>query len=173
MEPPPGEVTRPITDRAKQSLFDVLMPWVSEPGAMVADVFSGTGSMGLESLSRGAAHAHFFEADRGALGALRRNIDSLKLASQVTVHAGDLFQLVPKAFAAGSIAVVFLDPPYRFLNEKPEMLQELAPHLALALAEDGLMSFRHDSADSLTLPGLTPARVLTYGSMTIELLRKG
>ncbi|MDB5305247.1 MAG: rsmD, partial [Phycisphaerales bacterium] len=63
--PPEGDVTRPITDRVKQSLFDILTPLL--PDARVYDCFAGTGSMGLESLSRGAAHATFFEADRGGL----------------------------------------------------------------------------------------------------------
>src|SRR4028118_1440798 len=70
--PPVGEVTRPITDRAKQSLFDVISPIVE--GARVYDCFAGTGSMGLECLSRGAAFVTFFEADRPALTRLTPNV---------------------------------------------------------------------------------------------------
>src|SRR5215212_6812606 len=62
---PPSNATRPITDRAKQSLFDILSPDIE--GALVYDCFAGTGSMGLECLSRGSRHAFFFEADRSAL----------------------------------------------------------------------------------------------------------
>jgi 16S rRNA (guanine966-N2)-methyltransferase len=72
---PQGEVTRPITDRVKQSLFDILAPRISS--AVVADLFSGTGSMGLESLSRGAARADFFEMDRSAVHRLQQNINDL------------------------------------------------------------------------------------------------
>ncbi|HEX2971347.1 MAG TPA: RsmD family RNA methyltransferase, partial [Tepidisphaeraceae bacterium] len=75
---PEGDTTRPITDRVKQSLFDILTPLL--PEAVVYDCFSGTGSMGLEALSRGAAQATFFEADRSALARLRQNIDALKVA---------------------------------------------------------------------------------------------
>src|SRR5215213_11146140 len=85
--PPEGaDVTRPITDRVKQSLFDILAPDIE--GARVLDLFAGTGSMGLESLSRGAAHATFFEADRSAAKRLRRNIDTLKVGAASEVVTG-------------------------------------------------------------------------------------
>src|SRR5580692_133052 len=71
--PPTAETTRPITDRAKQSLFDILSPII--PDANVYDCFAGTGSMGLECLSRGAAHVTFFEADRSAAARMRTNIE--------------------------------------------------------------------------------------------------
>ena len=67
--PPQGDATRPITDRVKQSLFDILTPRID--GARIYDLFAGTGSMGLECLSRGAAHSTFFEADRSALERLK------------------------------------------------------------------------------------------------------
>lgn len=167
--PPPGDTTRPITDRAKQSLFDVLSPRID--GAVVADLFSGTGSMGLECLSRGAAHAHFFEADRGALTALRQNIQALRLQDRCSVHAGDLFKLAPMVLTPGSLDIVFLDPPYRFLTANPEALQRLAVSLVTGLKPGAVLSFRHDTADLLPLPPLVPVRTLTYGSMTIELLQ--
>jgi hypothetical protein len=88
--PPPGDATRPVTDRVKQSLFDILTPLLD--GARVYDCFSGTGSMGLECLSRGAAHATFFDADRGALAALKTNISTLHVEPRSTVIAGDLFK---------------------------------------------------------------------------------
>src|SRR3712207_4099367 len=88
--PPEGDVTRPITDRVKQSLFDIVTPLL--PGARVYDCFAGTGSMGLESLSRGAAHAAFFEQDRSAVGRLRRNIQTLGVADRAMVIAQDLFR---------------------------------------------------------------------------------
>src|SRR3954467_9617059 len=88
--PPEGDVTRPSTDRVKQSLFDILAPLL--PGARVYDCFAGTGSMGLESLSRGAAHATFFEQHRPALARLRRNITTLGEEAAATVVAQDLFK---------------------------------------------------------------------------------
>src|SRR4051812_27945472 len=87
---PHGAVTRPITDRAKQSLFDVLAPRID--GARVYDCFTGTGSMGLECLSRGAAHVTFFEADRSALARLAQNIAALRVAERTRTIPGDLFK---------------------------------------------------------------------------------
>src|SRR5687767_8265786 len=88
--PPAGDVTRPITDRVKQSLFDILTPLL--PDARVYDCFAGTGSMGLECLSRGAAEVTFFEADREAVSRLKKNVESVKAGDRSRVVAGDLFR---------------------------------------------------------------------------------
>src|SRR5947208_16510520 len=82
--------TRPITDRVKQSLFDMIAPRLE--GAVVYDCFAGTGSMGLECLSRGADRAVFFESNRSAVARLRQNISTLKVEKQADVVPGDLFQ---------------------------------------------------------------------------------
>src|SRR5665213_2141962 len=88
--PPASDVTRPITDRVKQSVFDILTPLLDD--ATVFDLFAGTGSMGLECLSRGAKGVHFFEADRSALERLRKNVTALGLSDRATIVAGDLFK---------------------------------------------------------------------------------
>ena len=168
---PKFDTTRPITDRAKQSLFDVLAPLL--PDAVVYDCFCGTGSMGLECLSRGAAAAYFFDADRAALTGLKTNIDALRVGDRAKVYGGDLFKLAPTAEPPRPVDLLFLDPPYRFLNEKPEPLRALADRLRSRLADDAVVLFRHDSADTLALPGFVAADVRVYGSMTIELLRQG
>lgn len=168
---PVSETTRPITDRAKQSLFDVLSPLI--PEAVVFDCFAGTGSMGLESLSRGAAKAVFFERDRSALQLLKSNIQALKVVDRSLVLSGDIF----KAFSTGSIGsaragVMFLDPPYRFLVEQPEQLRQLVEQAVDGhLEPDATIVFRHDGKDSLELPKLTRYDLREYGQMTIELLR--
>jgi len=172
LPPEDDRTTRPITDRVKQSLFDIVTPLLG--GAVVYDCFAGTGSMGLESLSRGAKQAFFFEADRSALSRLKKNIASLKVEASSTVIAGDLFRYFQSTpIPAEPATVVFLDPPYRFLNEQPRQLQQLAERLRDHLAPDGLISFRHDAADRLALPALERADVRTYGGMEIELLRRG
>src|SRR3954451_3629696 len=113
---PKTDATRPITDRVKQSLFDVLSPRLE--GARVYDCFAGTGSMGLESLSRGASHATFFEADRSAAARLRRNIETLGVGDRSSVVSQDLFRWFAssaKQPEKQQASVIFLDPPYRFL----------------------------------------------------------
>jgi len=166
--PPQSEVTRPVTDRVKQSLFDILSP--NLPEAVVYDCFAGTGSMGLECLSRGAKHVTFFEADRSAADRLRRNIDTLGVKDRSTIITGDLFKWFAAASTKGKADLIFLDPPYRFLREKPAELVTLASQFQNHLTETGIVIFRHDAADSLALPPLQVADVRTYGSMTLEFL---
>ena len=173
--PPEGEVTRPITDRVKQSLFDILAPRM--PDAVVYDVFAGTGSMGLESLSRGAARAVFFEADRSAVARLRKNLATLGIPRErFGVESHDLFKVFNgwEAATCSGVApadIVFLDPPYRFLRERPDDLRRLARQLAeKRLRADGVVVFRHDAKDALDLPPLRETDRREYGGMTIELL---
>jgi 16S rRNA (guanine966-N2)-methyltransferase len=161
--------TRPITDRVKQSLFDILQPDL--PGAMVYDCFAGTGSMGLECLSRGAAHATFFESDRSAVELLRKNIATLRVQDRSTVIDRDLFRFFESTDLKNPVNVVFLDPPYRFLTERGEDLRRVASRLSEHMTSDGMVVFRHDTSDSLELPPFKPFDRRDYGSMTIELLR--
>lgn len=167
---PKFDTTRPITDRAKQSLFDVLSPLI--PDVVAYDCFCGTGSMGLECLSRGANHAVFFDADRHALAGLKQNITALKVESSSRVLAGDIFKLAPRYDPPASVGLLFFDPPYKYLREKPAELQMLIAGLLPKLAADGTIIFRHDTADELAFEGLKQADRRVYGSMTIDLLRR-
>ena len=166
-----GSVTRPITDRVKQSLFDVLTPVIAD--ARVYDCFAGTGSMGLEAISRGASSATFFEKDRSALGRLQKNIAALGVQDRSRVIAMDLF----KWFAANATPdtradLIFLDPPYRFVREKPNELAALAGQMAQGhLGPEGIVIFRHERGDELSLPNLQCFDRREYGSMVLELLR--
>ncbi len=166
---PEGETTRPITDRVKQSLFDILAPVM--PGATVYDCFAGTGSMGLECLSRGAQEAVFFEVDRSALRLLRQNIDALKVSDRSRVVSSDLFGFFGTGTTVPQADLVFLDPPYRFWNERADALRKLAEELAGQLKPGGQIIFRHDAADRLELPSLERDQERTYGGMTIEFFR--
>ena len=110
---PSGTVTRPTSDRVRQALFDILLhaPWAGRAcvdDAVVLDVFAGTGAMGLEALSRGAAKAVFVEQDRAALVSLRANIAACRAEDRCQVLAMDVAR-VPAGEAA---SLVFLDPPY-------------------------------------------------------------
>lgn len=113
---PPGRVTRPTADRVRQALFDMLMhaPWAGRDvmeGAQVLDGFAGTGALGLEALSRGAAAALFIESDRNALSALRDNIAACGAQPMAQVRAWNMTRLPPRG-AAPPAGLVFLDPPY-------------------------------------------------------------
>jgi 16S rRNA (guanine(966)-N(2))-methyltransferase RsmD len=168
---PEGDaVTRPITDRVKQSVFDILSPMLED--AIIYDCFAGSGSMGLECLSRGSAQAIFFEADRSALQRLQANIEALKVADRSRVVGGNLFQYFARTPEPATKAnIIFLDPPYRLLQESPAELKNLAGIFAARhLAPDGIVVFRHSTDDSLDLAPLQKADVREYGSMVVEFL---
>jgi 16S rRNA (guanine966-N2)-methyltransferase len=168
--PPEGDATRPITDRVKQSLFDILAPSIE--GSRVHDLFAGTGSMGLECLSRGAAHATFFEADRSALERLKKNLAALKVELRSQIIPGDLFKWFSISTPSERANLIFLDPPYRFLKEQPEKLRKLADSIATNhLAPAGLVIFRHDAEDELSLPRMNAIDRREYGGMALEFLR--
>jgi 16S rRNA (guanine966-N2)-methyltransferase len=178
--PPLTETTRPITDRAKQSLFDTLGDRID--GASVLDAFAGTGSMGLECLSRGARRVVFIERDRGALLCLRKNIVALDIAERSLVLPIDAYRAIRHSALMSDgvepIDLAFIDPPYSHTEPGPEydrlkrMLAELA---ATALAPAGLISLRHPtrvSIEPLIPPVLQNVRELTYGSMRITWLMR-
>ena len=112
LQAPSGASTRPATDRMREALFSSLGPSIE--GCHVADLFAGTGSYGLEALSRGAASATFVERDRNALACLRRNLQAVlrscqRPASAATIHSRDVHLLKP---AGQTFDLIFLDPPY-------------------------------------------------------------
>lgn len=169
--PPESSTTRPITDRAKQSVFDIIAGDL--PGASVYDCFAGTGSMGLESLSREARSATFFEADRSALQRLRQNIAALDVEKRCRIVAGDLFKWFARMVPPDQRAdVIFLDPPYRFVRERPDQLRLLVSQMIqFHLAEDGYILFRHDAGDSLSFSDVKVFDRREYGGMGVEFLR--
>jgi 16S rRNA (guanine966-N2)-methyltransferase len=113
---PPGEIVRPTSDRAREALFNILSHGQLATGgipfaeAAVLDAFAGTGALGIEALSRGAASAVFIERDREALAVLRKNIDALGEGARARIMPGDAAH-PPRA--TSRCAVAFLDPPYR------------------------------------------------------------
>jgi len=114
---PPGQATRPTSDRARQAVFNILehAPW--SPGvreARVIDLFAGSGALGFEALSRGAAFCLFVETDEAARGAIRENIDAFGLFGQTRIHRRDATDLGQRPASAGEpFDIAVLDPPYR------------------------------------------------------------
>jgi 16S rRNA (guanine966-N2)-methyltransferase len=120
----PGKGTRPMTDRAKEALFSSLGDVVVD--ADVFDLFAGTGSLGLEALSRGAKTAVFVEQDRNAAGILRRNVEAVGLGGEVVVD--DVERFLRRTDRHCDLA--FVDPPYaRSLASVYKVLEALEPHL--------------------------------------------
>ncbi len=101
---------RPTADRVKQTIFDLLSTRIELDGAHVLDLFAGSGSLGLEALSRGAAHATFIEKTRTSLEALEKNIRTLGCENRATAHLADVFWFLRNAHQTYDL--VFVDPPY-------------------------------------------------------------
>ncbi|MDP9057663.1 MAG: 16S rRNA (guanine(966)-N(2))-methyltransferase RsmD [Pseudomonadota bacterium] len=107
---PPGDTTRPTSDRTRETLFSMLVSRLGDfEGLRFADLFAGSGALGLEALSRGAASCLFAEMDAAALRALRANITHLTVSAQCDVRAGSVMALGP---VKQPFDVVLLDPPY-------------------------------------------------------------
>lgn len=112
---PKGRDTRPTADRARQAIFNILASRddAEIAGARVIDLFAGTGAMGLEALSRGAAFCLFVETDAAARGAIRDNIEALGLFGTTRLHRRSAVDLgVKPAGVGGPFTLAFLDPPY-------------------------------------------------------------
>lgn len=120
---PAGTDIRPTTDRMRERLFSILnhSRYPAMGGAHVADLFAGTGALGLEALSRGAAHATFVEQARGSLTCLRANIKTLKAEDETTVIASSAASI---SKAKQPFDFIFLDPPYR-MGLLPPVLMRL------------------------------------------------
>lgn len=106
---PPGERTRPTTDRVREAWMSALQ--LDLPGARVLDLFAGSGALGLEALSRGAVHVTFVEKASGALKALTANIQKLRVADDVQIVRGDALKHVAR-LGAGEFDIALADPPY-------------------------------------------------------------
>ena len=110
LQAPAGVVTRPTADRTRETLFSMLVSRLgSLEGLSVADLFAGSGALGLEALSRGAASCVFVEQDPAAIRALRANIAALRAQGECDVRAGSVLALGP---AKAPLDLILLDPPY-------------------------------------------------------------
>ncbi len=128
---PPGLATRPITDRAKEAIFNMLRAQGVLLDAEVIDLYAGSGSFGLECLSRGARRVTFVEQSRPALAAIRTNLGNLGFADRAEIVAGPVERVV------GTLAPVdlaFCDPPYA-LDPWPRLLPRIPARILVAHAE--------------------------------------
>lgn len=116
IEAPVTDATRPTTDKVREAVFNALGSLGVVEGARVVDLFAGTGAMGIEALSRGAAHCVFVEKDRAALQVLRTNIKNLGLESRTTVISGDAEHISAQQ---RDVDVFIADPPYGYNDWAP------------------------------------------------------
>jgi 16S rRNA (guanine966-N2)-methyltransferase len=143
---PPGLDTRPTSDRLRETLFNVLAPRIS--GASFLDLYAGSGAVGIEAISRGAARVAFVERDPAAARVLRGNLESLHISEGFRVHAGSVKTFLQKRAAdAGPKPdpndIVFLDPPYDAADEYASTLNLLGGSTAAHLASNALVIAEH------------------------------
>jgi 16S rRNA (guanine966-N2)-methyltransferase len=126
----PGEGTRPLADRVKQTLFAILEPDL--PGAIFLDLFAGSGAAGIEALSRGAAHATFVERDNGAIAVMKANLARTHLGDRATVTRADAVAWLrdPARVHEPPPTVVLIDPPYDDKAALTAALEAVGPLLA-------------------------------------------
>jgi 16S rRNA (guanine966-N2)-methyltransferase len=158
---PPGAATRPTGDRVREATFNALASLDLLDGADVIDLFAGSGALGIEALSRGAAHATFVDRDRSAIQAVEANLAVTGLAGQATVVRADAERVLGDAAAQGRRwSLALLDPPYAFVGWA-ELLASVPA--AVAVVES-------DRAVPVP-PGWRAIRERRYGATLIAILR--
>jgi 16S rRNA (guanine(966)-N(2))-methyltransferase RsmD len=168
---PRGSTTRPTADQVRIALMDTLTPRL--PDARLLDLFAGAGGVGLEALSRGAAHATFVERDARAVAALRANVETLGVAEQTRVERADVRTALERLAREGErFEVVFLDPPY----DEDAVMPTLERLGALPLVlPDGLVIAQHltKRPPAEVVGRLRAYRTRRFGETTLTFFRAG
>ena len=161
----PGLVVRPALARMRVSLFEILRARILD--ARVVDLFAGTGCLGLESLSRGAREAVFFDTDRRSIDAIRLNLEKLRFVDRATVLHEDAFRAAERLTPAD---VVFVDPPYRFFVERGPEMRTLVETLLSKVSAEGRVVVEHRPKEGLgEVAGGAVADERVYGGTIVTL----
>ena len=166
IEAPPGMGTRPTADRTRETLFSMLASRLgSFEDLRVADLFAGSGALGLEALSRGAAHVTFVENNSAAANVIRRNLEKLGATDRALILGGSALTLP----TAGPFDLVFADPPY-----DPGSGSAVVKAVVDArwLAQGGWMSVETGRDDPVDAVGLEVATTRNVGRAKLTLLRR-
>jgi len=167
---------KPISDRIKQSVFDILRPRIT--GAVFLDLFAGTGNVSMEALSRGALKTVLAEREIACLKAIKRNLEHLGFTDRATVLKADL--LKPLAWLSSycegeGYDIIFMGPPYRDIKNTPlfftgPVLEQIAS--SKLLAKDGMIVAQHHKKETFALPEtLQIVREEKYGDTVVHFLQ--
>jgi 16S rRNA (guanine966-N2)-methyltransferase len=154
---PRGGSTRPTTDKVREAVLNALASLDLVVDARVADLYAGSGALGIEALSRGAAHCTFVERDRAAIATLDENIGTLELRDRSRVIVGDGVATAPQL----DVDLVFADPPYGF-DDWPRLLRAVRATVVVAEA----------AGEVPASPGWEQARVKRYGRTWVTFLHR-
>ncbi len=166
---PEGITTRPTIDRIKETLFNMIA--FDMPECMFLDLFSGSGAIGIESLSRGAKLVVFVEKDKHALAALRTNLNKTKLQDAAAIYEMDVLSALDKLIAKSQrFDIIFLDPPYAMKNVENILEKIVANEL---LNEEGYIILERSTNTLVFLPqNLVLWKEKVYKTTTLSFLRK-
>jgi 16S rRNA (guanine966-N2)-methyltransferase len=164
---PKGSVTRPTTDRARESVFNVLNNLIAFDRIRVLDLYAGSGAFSFEALSRGAKHATLVERNRHAIIAIDANAKSLQVKDYVSVFHSDVLAFLRKE--SKQFDLIFADAPY-----DDEHSRKLLPAMLLErVAREGLSIIEHRSTDSIVLPeGSKLLKELNAGEASFTIFQK-
>ena len=164
---PRGRETRPTSDRVRENVFNIVAPWVED--ARVLDLFAGSGAMGLEALSRGAASAVFVESDADAVRTIERNLDKLRLTGAAVLRSDAVRALATETAAGRKYDLVLADPPYAMFAD---LQTQLARYVPAVLADDGLLVVETDAKVEPAIESLELRTSRKYGSVRVTLFER-
>lgn len=171
---PKGEGTRPTSDRVREALMSSLTERLGTGlgGAVVLDLFAGSGALALEAISRGASRAVLVEKDRGALTAIAANVAALGVADKVQVIGSDALNAgLKRAQSMGPYSLLFCDPPYRIDQAAVARTLEALGRSG-AITEGAPVAWEHGSGGAVPEPkGFAQERTYRYGDTAVTLLR--
>ncbi|MBQ9016031.1 MAG: 16S rRNA (guanine(966)-N(2))-methyltransferase RsmD [Firmicutes bacterium] len=166
LESPENYDIRPTTDKAKEALFSIL--YNELPGARVLDVFAGTGALGIEALSRGAAECIFVDGSRQAVALTKRNLAHCGAQENARVLAGDYRKVL--SGLSGAFDIILMDPPYNkgLLADAMEIISQRG-----LLAEEGVIVCEHRKEEELPerIGGFTREKERRYGIVKLSIYR--
>jgi len=169
---PPGAQTRPTSDRVREAYFSALLTMIDIEGARFADLYAGSGAIGLEALSRGASHALLVESDAKAARAVRDNIVTLRLGDEARLITGKVAQVLAGPPDGGPFDVVFADPPYAVGDDEIDEVQRALVGNGW-LAPDAVVTFERSTRTAVRgaplnwVEGLAEERSRRYGETTL------
>ena len=172
----PGTTTRPTSDKLRETLFNILAPWIED--TVFIDCYAGTGAVGIEALSRGARAAYLIESDAAAVQVIEKNISWMTTREAVHTRRGQVARVLPTLGPSGVRAdICFLDPPYTQLADAVAVIETLAGSTLMNSA--GWIILEHASRDATPeAVGAEPhrwtrTRLLKQGDSALSFYRRG
>lgn len=171
LKPVPGKDTRPTTDKVKEAVFQMMGPFFDTGNCL--DLFAGSGSLGIEALSRGMEHAVFVDRQSKAIHTIHENLDMLKLTAQSEVYRADASRAISTLHKKDqAFKLILLDPPYKKADYE-KLIKSIIKYSLLE--EDGILYCEHDASDQMPVFAgeLQISRQASYGTIGITIYQKG